>query len=157
MTDVWDRLGELSDDELTTLVAAAGHVIADLADDAAAAEVPLMPVGHLGAELAGELRAADVDTEPDEVTALLRDRDRARALAVAALRPLAAEPELAAEVAAAYEARRGMMAVDGGLLLGGALLVLALKVKRIKVGKVDVSFYEARAGALAQLRAFLGK
>lgn len=152
--EVWGRLDELTDDELSTLVAAAAHVVADLAGEP---DAPQLPVALAGAALAGELREAGTDADPDEVTALLQDGSRVRRLAVAALRPIAAEPDLAAEVAAAYRARREMMAVDAGMVLAGALLVLALKVKRIKIGKVDISFYEARASALEQLRAFLGR
>jgi hypothetical protein len=155
--DVWSRLEELSDDELATLVEAAQHVLADLADEPGTAMLAQMPVGHVGAALAGTLREAGTDVDPDEVTALLRDGERSRWLAVQALRQISAEPAIAEQVAAAYRARREMMAVDAGLVLAGSLLLLVLKLKRIKVGKLDISFYEARASALAQLRSLLGK
>lgn len=169
--EVWGRLTELSDDELATLIAAAEHVLADFADtadntdtDAAGepdtaqlAELAQLPVAHIAPALAETLREAGTDVDPDDVAALLRDADQSRQLAVQALREISTEPALAEEVAAAYRARREMMAVDPGLVLSGALLLFVLKLKRIKIGKVDISFYELRDGVLAQLRSLLGK
>lgn len=151
--EVWSRLEELSDDEVATLVEAAEHVLADLADESETA----MPVTRVGIALADVLREAGTDVESDEVTALLRDAEVSRRLAVQTLRQIGADPALAEQVAAAYRARREMMAVDAGLVLAGSLLLLVLKLKRIKVGKVDISFYEVRESALAQLRSLLGK
>ncbi|HEX9041054.1 MAG TPA: hypothetical protein VF838_08490 [Trebonia sp.] len=157
--EVWSRLDELSDDEVATLVEAAEHVLADLAEDdePGAAMLAKMPVAHVGPALADTLREAGTDVDPDAVTALLRDTERSRLLAVEALRGISAEPVLAEQVAAAYRARREMMAIDPSLVLAGSLLLLVLKLKRIKVGKVDISFYEVREGALAQLRSLLGR
>lgn len=157
--EVWSRLEELSDDEVATLVEAAEHVLADLADpdEPEAAMLAKMPVAHVGSALADTLQEAGTDVDPDEVTALLRDAERSRRLVVQALREISAEPALAEQVAAAYRARREMMAVDASLLLAGSLLLLVLKLKRIKIGKVDISFYEVRESTLAQLRSLLGK
>ncbi|NUR26773.1 MAG: hypothetical protein HOV83_13180 [Catenulispora sp.] len=161
--ELWSRLAELSDDELATLTAAAEHVLADFADaadepeTAQVAQLPRMPVAHVGPALAETLREAGTDVDPDDVTALLRDAEQARLLAIQALLEISTEPALAGEVAAAYRARREMMAVDPSLVLSGALLLFVLKLKRIKIGKVDISFYELRDGVLAQLRSLLGK
>lgn len=158
--EVWSRLDELSDDELATLTEAAEHVLADLADAADEPETAMlaeMPVAHVGPALAETLREAGTDADPDEVTALLRDAQRSRQLVIETLREIRTQQALAEEVAAAYRARREMMAVDPGLVLSGALLLFVLKLKRIKIGKVDVSFYELRDGVLAQLRSLLGK
>jgi hypothetical protein len=155
--DVWSRLDELSDDELAMLVEAAEHVIADSADAPDASIYLRMPVTRVGEAIAGSLQDAGTATDPDDVTAVLRDHDSARQLAVQALRTIGEEPALAGQVAAAYLARREMMVVDAGLVAAGALLLLVLKLKRIKIGNVDISFYEARAGALELLRTLLGR
>ncbi|MEV5956185.1 hypothetical protein AB0M11_20840 [Streptomyces sp. NPDC051987] len=155
--EVWNRLEELADDEVATLVEAAEHVIGELADEPEAAMLAKMPVARVGIALTDVLRDAGADVDTDQVTALLRDEEQSRRLAVQTLREISADPALADEVAAAYRARREMMAVDAGLVLAGSLLLLVLKLKRIKVGKVDISFYEVRESALAQLRSLLGK
>jgi hypothetical protein len=154
---VWNRLEELSDEELATLVEAAEHVIADSSDEPDASGYMKMPVTRLGTAIAGSLRETGSDTDPDQVTELLRDHEHARQLAVQALQAIGREPVLADHIEAAYRARREMMAVDAGLVVAGALLLLVLKLKRIKIGNVDISFYEARASALEQLRTLLGR
>ena len=51
--DIWSRLGELSDDELGTLIVAAQHVIASDAGDAI--EYLSMPVGVAAGAIAASL------------------------------------------------------------------------------------------------------
>ena len=54
----------------------------------------------------------------------------------------------------------GVLAVVAALVslvTGIALLALVLKLNRIKVGKVDVTFFEARTSMLDQLRNLLGR
>jgi hypothetical protein len=154
--EIWSHLEELSDDEVATLVEAATHVLAD-AGEPETAMLTTMPAAYVGPALADTLRESGTDVDPDEVTALLRDVERSRSLAGRALQEISAEPALAEQVATAYRARREMMAVDPSLIEAGALLLLVLKLKRIKVGKVDISFYEVRESMLAQLRSLLGK
>lgn len=155
--ELWNQLDALSDDELSMLVEAAKHVIADSSDAEEAPGYLAMPVSRVGEAIAGSLQDDGTATEPDDVTAVLRDDGQARHIAVQTLRAIGDEPALAEQVAAAYRARREMMAVDAGLVAAGALLLLVLKLKRIKVGGVDISFYEARASALEQLRTLLGR
>lgn len=150
----WGRLDELTDDELATLVAAARQVLvqhADGPDAAALLDAPPIVAGHAIAET---LRDAGVGTPVDF---MVDDEDSARVVSLAALRVIGGEPALAGLVAEAYRARRDMLAVDGGLITGIVLLALVLKLKRIKVGKVDITFFEARAGMLDQLRNLLGR
>lgn len=149
MSDVWDRLDELSEADLATLVAAAEHVFA--AGDEDAAGYAALPSGVAGTAIAAELAEDGTARSPTAVTAAVRDR----AMVLATLRTLAAEPVVADAVAEAYRKRRDMLAVDAGVLTAAALLLFVLKLKRIKIGKVDVSFYEARQGLLEQLRNLL--
>jgi|SRR5215472_11417505 len=151
--NIWGRLEELSDDELGTLIAAALHVIAAETDDAD--DYLSMPVAVASAAIAGSLAEAGTTAEPQAIAGLVRDRDQARALALAALQPIGHEPGLAEMIADAYSERRRMMAVDPGLISAASLLVLVIKLRRIKIGKVDISFYEIREGVLAQLRNLL--
>jgi hypothetical protein len=151
MNEVFQRLDELSDVELATLVAAAEHVIAG--DDEDAAELAAMPSSMAGAAIADELSEVGTPASPEAVSAVLRDRS----VVLAALHTIAAEPPVADAVADVYRKRRDMLAVDGGLLTGAALLLFVLKLKRVKIGKIDVSFYDARQGVLEQLRTLLGR
>jgi hypothetical protein len=158
MTDpgtVWTRLDTLTDDELATLVAAARSVLVE--QGGADEEDAALPAGPAGAAIAAELAADGEDLSATGIAALLRDEAAARSLAEAVLREIGSQPELARLVAEAYEARRQMLAIDAGLVLAGALLVLVLKLKRIKIGKLDISFYEARESTVAHLRSLLGK
>ncbi len=151
MSDVFQRLDELSDVELATLVAAAEHVIAGGDEDAA--EYTAMPTSMASAAIADEVGEDGTPASPEAVTAVVRDRT----MVLATLRTVAAEPAVADAVADAYRKRRDMLAIDGGLLTGAALLLFVLKLKRVKIGNVEVSFYEARQGVLEQLRMLLGR
>ncbi len=152
---VWDRLDELSTAELSSLAAAAESVIADESGDDE--DYASMPVGATGAAVAAELREDGTSAGSDEVAHLIREPEQARELTIAMLRAMREMPVLAEAIEEAYESRRGMLAIDPELIAAGALLLFVLKLKRIKIGKVDISFYEARDNVMAQLKNMLGQ
>jgi hypothetical protein len=154
-SSVWTDLEALDDQQLQQLTAAAVHVL-QTGGDHDTAHAAEMPSRVLIRELQAALNEEDVPTATEDAGRLVTDQVASRPVAIALLRELAKNPELAAEIERAYEARRDMMVIDAGLLLGGALLLLVLKLKRIRVGDKEVEFYEAKAGALAQVRTFLG-
>jgi len=155
MTDVWGDLNSLADEELQLLTAAAMHVL-ETGGDGGARDASRMPEQALTREVREALAAEGIDTDTGDAERIVTDEAVSRPVAIALLSELATEPELKSEIERAYEARRDMMVVDGGLILGGALLLLVLKLKRVKIGDNEVEFYEAKEGALAQIRGFLG-
>jgi hypothetical protein len=153
---VWLRLDELDDAELQALLTAATSVVADASDDPSAAEIPMMPTRVALSEVAGSLRDAGLHVDDAAVARLTDDPVASRQLTVAVLRQLAANPSMAAEIEAAYEARRGMMVIDPLTISAMALLLFVLKLKRVKLGRAEVTFFEAKEGVLKAVRGLVG-
>ena len=155
---VLGRLDTLSDQELSVVIAAAADVLAEGGDDPTARDAIAMPPGPAAAELRLQLAAAGLDVDDATADGLVTDEATSREVALATLRELAKEPELAAEIEDAWRARSGMMVIDGGVLIASALLLLVMKLKHVKVkgGDVDVEFYEAKSGVLAAVRKLVG-
>ena len=158
-TPVWERLDALSDSELNALVAAAASVLAENAEGDEAEETLSMPPGPAARELRSLLDGAGVPVDEAEAERLVTDEAASREVALAVLRELGKEPEVAAEIEEAWRARRGMMVVEGGVLIGAALLLLVMKLKRVSVKRegAEVEFYEAKGGVLAAIKGFLGR
>jgi len=153
---VFDRLDTLSDQDLSTLVAAAADVLAEGGDDPTAQETIEMPPGPAARELQSELTAAGLDVDEAAADGLVSDDAVSREVALVTLRELAKQPELAAEIEAAWKERSGMMVIDGGVLIGAALLLLVMKLKRVKVKDVEVEFYEAKSDIVNAVRGLVG-
>jgi hypothetical protein len=158
-TSVWEQLDSLPDDQLNALVAAAASVLAEAGDDPAAAETLAMPPGAAARELRAQLDGAGVAVDEAEAERLVSDQAASREVALTVLRELGKEPGLAAEIEEAWRARRGMMVVEGGVLVGAALLLLVMKLKKLSVRRegLDVEFYEAKNDVLAAIKGFLGR
>jgi hypothetical protein len=150
---VFDDLESLPDDKLQILTEAAISVLSP--DDEATQPAQLPP-----RVLAAELRDALADTGLPESTvdSVTGDPAFSRQVALAILAPIGEQPELAAEVERAYDARRNMMVIDGGLVLGAALLLVAMKIKKVSIGKqgFELDFYQVRAAALEAIRKLFG-
>jgi len=158
-TSIWERLDSLSDTDLKALTSAATHILAEGADDGNAREVVAMPPGPAARELRSVLKAEGVEVGDAEAARLLADPAASRDMALMTLRELSKDPTLASAIEAAWRARTGMMIIDGGLLAGGALLLLVMKLKHVKVkkGETDVEFYQAKSDVLTAIRRFLGQ
>lgn len=155
---VWSRLDGLSDSDLRLLVDSAVRVIGDEVGEGAGLDAARLPPGPLAKQLLAELTANGVPADAAVAEKVARDTQISRPLALITLRELAANPVLADRIESAYEARRGMMLVEGGVLLGAALVLLVLKLKKVHVGKdgADVDFYEAKEGWLGKVSGLLG-
>ena len=151
---VFDDLESLPDDQLRVLTEAAISVLVPESEAGQPGPAQLPPRA-----LAGELRdALEGSGLPESTVDRVTDGAVSRQVALAVLAPIAAQPELAEEVERAYHARRNMMVVDGGVLMGAALLLVAMKIKKISIGKqgVELDFYQVRASALDQIRKLFG-
>jgi hypothetical protein len=146
-------LDDLSDEELRYLMEAAISVLWEQAQHPVVQSPTQLPPRALATELRHLLGD---ETGVDRV---VQDAQVSHDVGMAVLREIGQQPEVAAEVEAAYQARRDMLAVDAGLVLGAALLLAVLKLKQVKVGKrggVDVQFHEVQTGVLDGIRRLLG-
>jgi len=161
MTSIWDRYPDLSPSELRNLVAATAQVLAGSADRS---ELPADPIEISTGEAARELTASIDMLSADErgvVQELLEDDDTAIELCHVVLGEVRRHPELASAVAQTYEERSRKMTGAELLLLAGALVVLATRIKEIRAGKggTKITFSESGevvkaflAGLVASLR-----
>lgn len=78
----------------------------------------------------------------------------AHSVGLAVLEAIAADPDLAAAVDAAYRARQNMMVVDVAFVLASALLLTVLKLKRVRIGRegAEVDFSELQPGIVSAIR-----
>jgi hypothetical protein len=153
VTSIWDQYPDLPDPELRTLVAAAAQVLLDGTDRAGLPEDALeMSNGTAARELATTVPGLDGIPAAD-VRAVLEDDAAAAALGRAVLDQVRAHPELADAVAAAYEERTRKMTGVELVLLSGALVVLATRIKEIKVGGGQTKITFAESGDV--VKAFL--
>ncbi|MFI7405963.1 hypothetical protein ACIBW9_36785 [Streptomyces sp. NPDC049541] len=135
MSSIWDRYPDLSPHELRDLVAATAQVLADFSDRS---ELPTDPIEMSTGEAARELTASiDVLSAGQRgvVQELLEDDETAVRLCQVVLDEVRRYRELADAVAKAYEERTRKMTGAEVLLLAGAVVVLATRIKEIKVGK----------------------
>jgi hypothetical protein len=97
------------------------------------------------AELTDLLSRAGV-ADADALVAALNNASRRDLVARRLIHEVLDEPEVSGEVVAAYEQRKSMMILDGGLITGPLLLaIVVLRLKRLKAGKegVDVEFEDS--------------
>jgi hypothetical protein len=146
MTSLWDQYPDLSPTELRILVAATAQVLADSAADA---ELPADPLEISSGEAARQLTASIAsldDSKRTLVQELLEDDEASEQLVHAVLTEVRRHPELAAAVDAAYAERARKMTGGELMLLAGALVVLATRIKEIKVGKGGTKITFADSG-----------
>lgn len=138
---VWDKYPNLPPAEFRTLVAVAAQVLLE---------------GNSGGDVSQELlqqstRASARDLEPlltqvdasitkQDVQALLEDEEGASRACRAVLDQVRGYPELAQRVAEEYEARQQKMTGVEVVLLAGALVVLAMRIKHVRIGSFVLDF-----------------
>jgi hypothetical protein len=146
MTSIWDQYPDLSPSELRNLVAATAQVLADGAADAELPEDPLeISTGEAARQLTASVAGLD-DSERAVVQEMLEDDDASEQLVYAVLTEVRRHPELAAAVDATYAERARKMTGGELMLLAGALVVLATRIKEIKTGKGGTKITFAESG-----------
>lgn len=151
---VWERLDSLNDDELAYLTNAALAVIVDHCPPGVEDPAKL-PHGAAVDQTLTALAEEGIDVDDFAAATIVSDADLNRSIALSLLRDVRESP-LKDEIESVYQRMRDMMILDAGLLLGGAVLILVLKLKRIKIGDNEVEFYEAKSDILQAIRSFLG-
>jgi hypothetical protein len=104
--------------------------------------------------LKGEAPAIDAG----KIQEMLESEDLSTELCLKLLGEVRKEPRLAERIAAAYEARAQKMAVAETALLAGALVILAIKIRKISWGKdkKEIAFDSAGATVTAFIKQFFG-
>jgi len=145
---IWDKFPDYSAEELRTLTAVAAETLVDCAQDASlTADVLRLSSKAVTTELQSMLQDSIPGVQGEQLQAAFDDPERAQKIALAVLWQVRHITPLAEVVAEAYEARNREMAGPELLLLTGAIVILALKVKSVDISKsgAKFSFYEAGA------------
>lgn len=136
---VWNDYPDLSSADLRTLVAVTAQIL--LESDAGGADLPddlLQQSPASSARVIQPLLAdAGVNVPREQVQGMLEDEELATRVCREVLDHVRAHPELAARVAQEFEARKQKMTGVELVLLAGALVVLAMRIKRIKWGRSE--------------------
>ena len=142
---IWDRYSDLSPDELRPLVTAAAQTLADAEDDEhqATGDVLQESPRSLAQHLTPILQARDPSLTTSQIQMVLEDDDLATEVSRYVLDEIRMVPELAERVAEVYEERRQKMVGLELILLAGALVVLAMRIKRLRVGRTVIDFEPA--------------
>lgn len=156
--DPWDRLDNLTDSELHALAEATLSVLREEAAGMVAADANIPP-RQLREQLAAALTDEGLRVDSAVINQIATDGEMAREVSLAIIASVGKDTQFRQQVQEAYKARQSMMVVDGGLLIGAALLLLVTKLKRIKVekGKFDAQFYQATDTLIERLRTILGQ
>jgi hypothetical protein len=133
---VWNDYPQLSQADLRALVAVTAQVL--LESDAGAADFSpdlLQQSTVTSARAIQTLLAQEgVDVRREQMQEILEDEDLATSVCREILDQVRIHTDLADRVAAAFEARKQKMTGIELVLLSGALVVLAMRIKRIKWG-----------------------
>jgi hypothetical protein len=131
-------LASMSELDLGKLTEAAIGVLAAAGDDPQLADVQSMPAGVLKEQITG---AAEGLGFPAERAARLSDlatrAESASDVARTVLAELTRDEALAAEVAESNRRRQDLMVIDPLTISAAALLLLALRIRRVRVSKKD--------------------
>jgi hypothetical protein len=137
-SSVWERYPDLEPREFRELVA----VTAQILSDAREGEEDILERSTRAAarDLTPTLQESEPALERWQVQVVLEDEELAAQACRRVLDEVRAQPELAERVAAAYEERRQKMTGIELVLLAGALVVLAIRIKRVRWGDKQVDF-----------------
>lgn len=141
---IWNAYPNLSKTELRALVAATARVLLE-SENAADVDPELLQqsLPTSARDLEPLLVQVDSDITRQKVRNALENEDLAIRMCHAVLDQVRQFPELADRVALEYDARTQKMVVVETVLLAGALVILAIKVKSIKLGNVEIVFDKA--------------
>jgi hypothetical protein len=144
MENIWEKYPNYSDDELRILAAVTAQVLLDTQPDSSALH-DLLTMSPLEAsrQLLPELQANDTLLERSQVQELFEDKDLSIRISLYILGEVRKYPELAQSIANSYNERTKKMAVAEILLLTAPLTILAIKLKSIKWGDKEFTFYES--------------
>src|SRR6185503_15113507 len=143
---IWNKYPHFDEDELRMLVALTAQVL--LESNAADPEFPpdILEISPLAAsrQLLPLLQATDASIDRYQIQHLLEDEHLSTQLSLKVLGEVRNYPELANRIDEAYVTSAKKMATPELLLLTGALVVLATRIKEIRWASKEkkITFYE---------------
>jgi len=143
---IWDKYPDYSPEELRTLTSVASATLIDCCKDAGiTTDVLRLSSKSAAIQLKSLLQQQAPDIQSGQIQAALEDPEQAHQIAVVVLGQIRDIPLLAERVDKAYQDRNREMAGPEMLLLAGAIVILAMKVKTLEITKegVRTSFYDA--------------
>jgi hypothetical protein len=144
---IWSRFDKLSPNELRILVAITAETLLESSADAGvSADILSLPPRAAASQAVSFLQEVEPAITKEQVQRLLEDEDKASELARVVLGEVQKQPALAEEIATRYDAASRKMAVPETVLLAGAILVLAMRIKNVQVTKKEVSVKFTAAG-----------
>lgn len=145
MMSVWDRFPEYGDDELRELTKVTAFVLVDACSEPVELnqDVLELPPLALSRQIASEFSDIVPQATPEAIQRLLESEDASREVSLALLGKIREIDPLSSLISEAYEEHRRKMAGPELLLAIGALIILAIKVKKLKISKegVDMQFF----------------
>jgi hypothetical protein len=157
---IWDKYPNYSDAELRVLSTVTAQVLMDSTAASAELEPDLLGISPRAAagRLAPIIGDADVPVPRERVQQLLEDEQQSRELCLRVLGEVKQYPELASRIEEAYRDRSRQMVVTESLLLAGALVILAIRVKEIRWTDTEkgISFYESSEAVKQFVKGLIG-
>jgi hypothetical protein len=144
---IWDKYPNYTEVELRELVAVTAQVL--LETEEARTEFPPdllhLPPGAASRQLLPVLQDTEPTVERDQIQHVLQDENLSATVSLQVLGEIRHYPELAARIADAYEERENRLAIAESVLLIGALVVLATRIRRIRwtEDEKEIDFYPA--------------
>jgi hypothetical protein len=138
---IWDKYPDLTTSELQVLVALTAQALRENAVDPSTGSESRLDLSPAAAarELAPALQAVDPAITRQQIQDVLEDETLSAQLCYRILDGVKAQPVLADRIAQAYEERRQKMTGVELVLLAGALVILAIKVRKVQVGPVTIA------------------
>jgi len=143
--DIWMKYPNYSRDDLRLLVRAAAAVLYDTAANKEQLDAGVLDMSRRVASknLARDLQLSQIDRRTEQIEAFLTNERASESACLEALAEIRKYPELAKRVAEAYDGLKNRM-TGIETLLAGALLLLAIRVKKVTLpGGGEVDFYES--------------
>lgn len=140
---VWDTYPNLSPADFRTLVAVTTQVLIESDKDSAGSASDLLQQSTRASAraLAPLVAETEASVTPQQIQVLLEDEDLATRACRSVLDRVRTYPELAQRIADEFEARKQKMTGVEVVLLAGALVVLAMRIKKIAIGSHVIEFY----------------
>jgi hypothetical protein len=149
-------LNTLSNNQLSSLVRAAADVLAGHADEILGNSVMTISTKAAAQELAPMLQRDDELVTAKALQGVLEDPLKAKQISIVVLDQLRKSPELALAVDEAYARDAKKMSIET-ILLVGAVVVLAIKIKDFEYGHVRIKFFECSEVVKAFLTSLVSK
>jgi hypothetical protein len=151
---ILERYPEYHPIELDRLIRVTSEVLLEYGETETPLPDDLLEMAPAGVArlVAADLGFADSGSDPAAVHRVVTDEVAARAMALHVIGLVRQSPELSALVEQRYDRAEQTMFVPELMMLSAALVILAMRVKRMKIGRAEVSFYAAGD----EVKAFVG-